>query len=289
MVRLNTLPSYFPEWCRQFLVELHDYLTRQVERRRTFKVERCRTFREDEWRRRTNSERQLLYERQRAALERLVCNDVEVKRAMLPLIVDLDRPWKLAYFLNAAVAANADYKTFHSDIRRSQELLIRAEALSRQLDEVMCEIAECALSWERYGGSAPYRVSRMLQLDTIERVKQSFESAEEGEWAIFSKARQVSNKTTYLRILAYKLTRSHEAREFCRRWGFRYRDAPIVLNTTIYRAMAAVANVILDDPQVSVSYDDARKAIDVDLLLRLQSDEDAIRLERWLRRNASTD
>jgi hypothetical protein len=82
-------------------------------------------------------------------------------------------------------------------------------------------------------------------LDTVAKAARRFEPSESGMIGAAIESRQRSPKTEYLRAFGALLTGAH---------GF-------ALTTPIMKAMAIVANVVINLPDVDVTYDDARKAL----------------------------
>jgi hypothetical protein len=82
-------------------------------------------------------------------------------------------------------------------------------------------------------------------LDTVANAGRSFKPSESGMIGAAIKSRQQSAKTEYLRAFGNLLTDAY---------GF-------ALTTPIMQAMAIVANVVINRPDVDVTYDDARKAL----------------------------
>jgi hypothetical protein len=82
-------------------------------------------------------------------------------------------------------------------------------------------------------------------LDTVAKAGRSFKPSESGMIGAAIESRQRSPKTEYLRAFGNLLTDAH---------GF-------TLTTPIMQAMAIVANVVINLPDVDVTYDDVRKAL----------------------------
>lgn len=82
-------------------------------------------------------------------------------------------------------------------------------------------------------------------LDTVAKSAQDFRPSEDGVIGAAIESRQKSTKTEYLRAFGHLLTDVH---------GF-------TLTTAVMQAMAIVANVVINLPDVDVSYDDVRKAV----------------------------
>ena len=82
-------------------------------------------------------------------------------------------------------------------------------------------------------------------LDTVARAGRAFKPSESGMIGVAIESRQRSLKTEYLRAFGNLLTDVH---------GF-------ALTTPIMNAMAIVANVVINLPDVDVTYDDVRKAL----------------------------
>jgi len=81
-------------------------------------------------------------------------------------------------------------------------------------------------------------------LDTVAKAARGFKPSESGMIGAAIESRQRSPKTEYLRAFGNLLT----AHSFA-------------LTTPIMRAMATVANVVINLPDVDVTYDDVRKAL----------------------------
>ena len=81
-------------------------------------------------------------------------------------------------------------------------------------------------------------------LDTVAQAARDFTPAETGMVGAAIVSRQRSIKTEYLRGFANRLT-----------------DNRLTLTTAVMQAMAVVANVAINSPEVDVSYDDVRKAL----------------------------
>lgn len=83
-------------------------------------------------------------------------------------------------------------------------------------------------------------------LGTMANAARAFKPSETGMIGAAIKSRQRSQKTEYLRAFGNLLTDDH---------GF-------ALTTPIMKAMSIVANVVINLPDVDVTYDDARKALE---------------------------
>lgn len=82
-------------------------------------------------------------------------------------------------------------------------------------------------------------------LGTVAKAAQSFSSDASGMIGAALQSRQRSPKTEYLRAFGSLLTDAHG----------------VTLTTTIMQAVAIVANVVINLPDVDVTYDDVRKAL----------------------------
>lgn len=82
-------------------------------------------------------------------------------------------------------------------------------------------------------------------LDTVAKAARSFKPSEAGMIGAAIKSRQKSPKTEYLRAFGNLLTDVHH----------------FALTTPIIQSMAIVANVVINLPDVDVTYDDVRKAL----------------------------
>ncbi len=91
-------------------------------------------------------------------------------------------------------------------------------------------------------GTAPY-FSELL--DTVAKAGRAFKPSESGMIGAAIESRQKSPKTEYLRAFGNLLTDVHN----------------FALTTPIMQAMAIAANVVIDSPNVDVTYDDVRKAL----------------------------
>lgn len=81
-------------------------------------------------------------------------------------------------------------------------------------------------------------------LETVAKAAQDFKPSETGMIGAAISTRQRNVRTEYIRGFANRLT-----------------DSRVAISTTVMRAMAIVANVVIDDPAGGTSYDDVRKAI----------------------------
>lgn len=82
-------------------------------------------------------------------------------------------------------------------------------------------------------------------LDTVAKAGRAFKPSESGMIGAAIESRQKSPKTEYLRAFGNLLTDVHN----------------FALTTPIMQAMAIVANVVINSPDVDVTYDDVRKAL----------------------------
>jgi len=82
-------------------------------------------------------------------------------------------------------------------------------------------------------------------LDTVANEARHFKPSESGMIGAAVATRQHSAKTEYLRALGHRLTDTYR----------------FTLSPDILKAVAIVANVVIDDAEIDVSYDDVRKAI----------------------------
>ena len=82
-------------------------------------------------------------------------------------------------------------------------------------------------------------------LDTVTKAGRAFKPSESGMIGAAIESRQKSPKTEYLRAFGNLLTDVHN----------------FALTTPIMQAMAIVANVVINLPDVDVTYDDVRKAL----------------------------
>jgi hypothetical protein len=94
----------------------------------------------------------------------------------------------------------------------------------------------------RYGWEKAPRLSALLR--TVAKVARDFEPREDGMIGAAVNTRQGSTKTAYIRALAYLLC---NARKFA-------------LTNRLMRAMAIIANVVINSPDIDITYDDVRKA-----------------------------
>jgi hypothetical protein len=81
-------------------------------------------------------------------------------------------------------------------------------------------------------------------LATLARAARDFQPTETGMIAAALSTRQRSTRTEYLRAFADRLI-----------------DSGVPLTNAVMRAMAVVANVVINSPDLDVSYDDVRKAL----------------------------
>jgi hypothetical protein len=82
-------------------------------------------------------------------------------------------------------------------------------------------------------------------LDTVATAAREFQPSESGMIGAAIESRQRSTKTEYLRAFGSLLTDQHH----------------LTLTTFVMQAMAVVANVVINLPDVDVTYDDVRKAL----------------------------
>jgi hypothetical protein len=83
-------------------------------------------------------------------------------------------------------------------------------------------------------------------LDTVAKVSLAFRPVEFGMIGAANDSRKHSEKTAYVRAFGKLLTDSHGLK----------------LNPSIMKAMAFVATVVLNQPEIDVTYDDVRKALE---------------------------
>lgn len=95
----------------------------------------------------------------------------------------------------------------------------------------------------RYGWEKAPQLPALLR--TVAKLARDFEPREDGVIGAVVNTRQGSTKTAYIRALAYLL---YNARKFA-------------LTNRLMRAMAIIANVVINSPDVDVTYDDVRKAL----------------------------
>lgn len=95
----------------------------------------------------------------------------------------------------------------------------------------------------RYAWGAAPDFSELL--DTVTKAGRAFKPSESGMIGAAIESRQKSPKTEYLRAFGNLLTDVHN----------------FALTTPIMQAMAIVANVVINLPDVDVTYDDVRKAL----------------------------
>lgn len=81
-------------------------------------------------------------------------------------------------------------------------------------------------------------------LETVAKAAQVFTPSETGMIGAAISTRQHNVRTEYIRGFASRLT-----------------DSRVAISTNVMRAMAVVANVVIDDPASGTSYDDVRKTI----------------------------
>ncbi len=81
-------------------------------------------------------------------------------------------------------------------------------------------------------------------LETVAKAAQKYNLSEYGAVGAAIDSRQHSLKTEYLRAFAYHLSNNN-----------------LVLTNVVLRAMAIISNVVINMPDVDVTYDDARKAL----------------------------
>ena len=102
---------------------------------------------------------------------------------------------------------------------------------------------EQARNMLRYAwGTAP-GLSELL--DTLARAARDFKPVESGFIGAAIESRQRSEKTEYLRAFGNLFTDAHH----------------LTVSTAVMQAMAVVANVVINLPDVDVTYDDVRKAL----------------------------
>jgi hypothetical protein len=114
----------------------------------------------------------------------------------------------------------------------------------RKLDEQRdIDPAERARNTTRYAWGLSPPVAALLE--TLANVARHWEPAEAGFIAAAVGKRQHNQKTEYLRAFAHLLTDGHQ----------------FTLASPIMHAMAATANVVINDDDIDTSYDDVRKAV----------------------------
>lgn len=95
----------------------------------------------------------------------------------------------------------------------------------------------------RYGWEKAPQLPALLR--TVAKVARDFEPHEDGVIGAVVNTRQGNTKTAYVRALAYLLLVRHK----------------FALTNRLMRAMAIIANVAINSPDVDVTYDDVRKAL----------------------------
>ena len=112
-----------------------------------------------------------------------------------------------------------------------------------EVKEVKIDPEEKARNTLRYAwGTAP---DFSALLGTVAKAARDFTPSESGMIGAAINSRQSSPKTEYLRAFGNVLTEVHE----------------FALTTSIMQAMAIVANVVINQTEVDVTYDDVRKAL----------------------------
>jgi hypothetical protein len=95
-------------------------------------------------------------------------------------------------------------------------------------------------------------------LDTVEKAAGDFKPSESGMIGAAIKFRQRSVKTEYLRAFVALLTNSHH---FILDSSYQFPEETTVITKAVKQAMAIVANVAINLPDIDASYDDVRQAL----------------------------
>ena len=128
---------------------------------------------------------------------------------------------------------------YHIPRDDASDIVIRVISTSSDLDDPI-EQERNAVS---YGWSTAPHLSSLL--NTVEKSAQQWKPSADGFINAAITSRQKSPKTEYLRAFGNLLTDIHN----------------FALTTQIMQAMAIVANVVINLPDVDVTYDDVRKAL----------------------------
>lgn len=127
-----------------------------------------------------------------------------------------------------------------TEFDRTKKIVIQIVAMEEKPDIDPVEEARNTL---RYGWEKAPPLSALLK--TVSRAAKEFKPSESGVIGAAIDSRQQSVKAEYLRAFGNLLTEQHR----------------FTLNKEIMQAMAIASNVVINSPDIDVTYDDVRKAL----------------------------
>jgi hypothetical protein len=192
-----------------------------------------------------------------------------------------DHQW--GEFLLASITAQRDYsayRTLGKEVTRlSQDIEATAKQLARQVRDLRktgvwlppeLMPAPTEDTWESFSSSEPeishLKILRLLEFSR-EKVKKSGRTTQDVVPVLLNMAERAAQlRPNYMSpgIHAALQTRQNSKKSaYIRSFGALLVEAKIELTSGVKRSMAITANVVLDDPNVDVSEDDVRKALQI--------------------------